>query len=349
MSDHKIWTWRRHPRNCQNQAWELWIARSLLEKLLGASAWIAVASHNLKITWSPGTKDLTTFLESRKHSQTLWSSQPKILCYFLPLWKISESLFFSDSRWRTPWRYGMTESPFLNVPALFFKRKFCRSWAWDLRIEAMWKIIGAANAKKEEPNGSGKPDIQPEAKPEAKKAFSCVGGLHGPTMHHMSTTFWSADVPLCLFSVWQANGKVWPGKEDALRFDHENMQETTGFPKTGWKRAVDQELEANGGEMPWKCLCSTKQRINVLKDLFSFLWFNGFSKVCAIGRPVPRNRKPWFRWFGTLGIELKVLLKVSKGNLGRDASEWSEALSNIPEGIPGLNWDQARIWHSRML
>ena len=38
----------------------------------------------------------------------------------------------------------------------------------------MWKIIGAANAKKEEPNGSGKPDIQPEAKPEAKKAFSCV-------------------------------------------------------------------------------------------------------------------------------------------------------------------------------
>lgn len=137
----------------------------------------------------------------------------------------------------------------------------------------MWKIIGAANAKKEEPNGSGKPDIQPEAKPEAKKAFSCVcvGGLHGPTMHHMSTTFWSADVPLCLFSVWQANGKVWPGKEYALRFDHENMQETTGFPKTGWKRAVDQELEANGGEMPWKRLCSTKQRINLLKDLFSFL------------------------------------------------------------------------------
>eukprot|EP00434_Breviolum_minutum_P037485 symbB.v1.2.033236.t1/scaffold4102.1/size44650/2 len=71
---------------------------------------------------------------------------------------------------------------------------------WDDRkIEAMWKIIGAANAKKEEPNGSGKPDIQPEAKPEAKKA----------------------------------NGKVWPG----------------------WKRAVDQELEANGGEMPWKRLC----------------------------------------------------------------------------------------------
>ena len=63
---------------------------------LGMNCWHA-ASHNLNITWSPGTKDLTTFLESRKHSQTLWSSQPKILkifCYFLPLWKISESLFF---------------------------------------------------------------------------------------------------------------------------------------------------------------------------------------------------------------------------------------------------------------
>lgn len=136
MSDHKIWTWRRHPRNCQNQAWELWIARSLLEKLLGASAWIAVASHNLKITWSPGTKDLTTFLESRKHSQTLWSSQPKILCYFLPLWKISESLFFPTQGEELPEDMGWQKVHSSTFPRCFLNVSFVEVGPeiWGLKL-----------------------------------------------------------------------------------------------------------------------------------------------------------------------------------------------------------------------
>ena len=274
MSDHKIWTWRRHPRNCQNQAWELWIARSLLEKLLGASAWIAVASHNLKITWSPGTKDLTTFLESRKHSQTLWSSQPKILCYFLPLWKISESLFFPTQGEELPEDMGWQKVHSSTFPRCFLNVSFVEVGPeiWGLKL--CGRLSEQQTPKKKNPMDLESLTSNRKRSLKQRRHFRvCVGGLHGPTMHHTSTTFWSADVPLCLFSVWQANGKVWPGKEYALRFDHENMQETTGFPKTGWKRAVDQELEANGGEMPWKRLCSTKQRINLLKDLFSFLWF----------------------------------------------------------------------------
>lgn len=61
----------------------------------------------------------------------------------------------------------------------------------------MWKIIGAANAKKEEPNGSGKPDIQPEAKPEAKKAFSCVCG--GSTWAHNASHVYHILVCRCAF------------------------------------------------------------------------------------------------------------------------------------------------------
>ncbi len=129
MSDHKIWKWRKQPfGTANNKRVDAWIARSLLEKLLGASAWIADLKHNLKINWT-----LYQGFDNIPRKQKAFTNFVELSTNFFGTFCLcGRSISFFFSRWRTPWRYGMTESQVLNWRC-FFLCPFCLPEIWGLK------------------------------------------------------------------------------------------------------------------------------------------------------------------------------------------------------------------------